>query len=51
MNKEQEKIYTEQDMIDYMDYVTYIGMKYYFKAPLSPSRWLKEIKATETSSW
>ena len=51
MNKEQDKIYTEQDMLDYMEYVSFINMRYHFKAPLSPSRWYKEAKNTEMSSW
>ena len=51
MNKEQDKIYTEQDMLDYMEYVSFINMRYHFKVPLSPSRWYKEVKNTEPSSW
>ena len=51
MNKEQDKIYTEQDMLDYMEYVSFINMRYHFKVPLSPSRWYKEVKNTEMSSW
>ena len=51
MSKVQEKIYTEQDMLDYMEYVSFINIRYHFKAPLSPSRWFKEVKGTEQSSW
>ena len=51
MSKGQEKIYTEQDMLGYMEYVSFINMRYQFKAPLSPSRWFKEVKDTEQSSW
>jgi hypothetical protein len=51
MSKVQEKIYTEQDMLDYMGYVSFINIRYHFKASLSPSRWFKEVKGTEQSSW
>ena len=46
MSKEisQEKIFTEQDVLDYIQYVELHNIRYAFKAPLSPTRWFNEVK-------
>lgn len=37
-------LFTEQDMLDYLQYVDLHNARYHFKAPLSPTRWFKEVK-------
>ena len=39
-----ERLFTEQDVLDYMQYVELHSIRYAFKTPLSPTRWFNEVK-------
>ena len=37
-------LFTEQDVLEYIQYVELHNIRYHFKAPLSPARWFEEVK-------
>ena len=44
---EQEKLFTQEEVFEYMDYVNLFNLRYHYKLPLSPKEWFKQIKSKQ----
>lgn len=47
LEKQQERSYTEQDMLDYVLYVEIVNSKDWIRSPLLPKEWFKQIKSKQ----
>lgn len=43
----EEQSYTEQDMLDYVLYVELVNARGWFRSPLQPKEWFKQIKSKQ----
>ena len=44
---EQEKLFTQEEVLEYIGYVDLIHARYHYKVPLSPKEWFKQIKSKQ----
>ena len=44
---EQEKLFTQEEVLEYIGYVDLIHARYQYKVPLSPKEWFKQIKSKQ----